>query len=99
MFKRKNLNESDEEKEEEISKSKFKKNIDEERNIIKLSKNSKNKGKEDNNLFFGKKSNDPQELIQFLKDENQKLKNGNLEKDKIIQKLTKENSDLKKIFL
>ena len=49
-------------------------------------------------LLFDKKNNDNKENIISLKGEIQKLKTDNLEKDKIIEKLTNENNNMKKYF-
>ena len=111
MNKRKSLNsnDSDEEKEEkEISKVK-KSSIKDDKYTIKLSKNIKKNEQEGGEniseqsnssfkLFFDKKNNDNKDDIKSLKGEIQKLKTDNLEKDKIIEKLTNENNNMKKYF-
>ena len=84
-------NDSEQEKEEEEeSKGRFKKKINEQSNIIKL---SKKKNPEKNNFI-----NNPDEIIESLNDEVQKLKKIISEKEKAMQELKKEISDNKKQF-
>ena len=84
-------NDSEQEKEEEEeSKGRFKKKINEQSNIIKL---SKKKNPEKNNFI-----NNPDEIIESLNDEVQKLKKIISEKEKSMQELKKEISDNKKQF-
>ena len=110
MSKRKfsNSNDSDEEKEEKENSKLKKSGIKDDSYSIKLSKKDKNNEKEEGeniseksnpfSLFFNKKNNENQEDVKSLKDEIQKLKNDNKEKDKVIEKLTNELSDIKKNF-
>ena len=84
-------NDSEQEKEEEEeSKGRFKKKINDQSNIIKL---SKKKNPEKNNFI-----NNPDEIIESLNDEVQKLKKIISEKEKAMQELKKEISDNKKQF-
>ena len=84
-------NDSEQEKEEEEeSKGRFKKKINEQSNIIKL---SKKKNPEKNNFI-----NNPDEIIESLNDEVQKLKKIISEKEKAMKELKKEISDNKKQF-
>ena len=85
-------NDSEQEKEEELedSKSRFKKSINDRTNIIKL---SKKKIPEKPNFI-----NNPDEIIESLNDEVQKLKKTISEKEKAMQELKKEISDNKKQF-
>jgi len=111
MKKRKSLNsnDSDEEKEEKENSKVKKSSIKDDKYTIKLSKNiqknepegGENISEQSNSsfkLFFNKKNNDNKEDIISLKGEIQKLKTDNLEKDKIIEKLTNENNNMKKYF-
>ena len=111
MNKRKSLNsnDSDEEKEEKENSKVKKSSIKDDKYTIKLSKNiqknepegGENISEQSNSsfkLFFDKKNNDNKDDIKSLKGEIQKLKTDNLEKDKIIEKLTNENNNMKKYF-
>ena len=111
MNKRKSLNsnDSDEEKEEKENSKVKKSSIKDDKYTIKLSKNIKKNEQEGGEniseqsnssfkLFFDKKNNDNKDDIKSLKGEIQKLKTDNLEKDKIIEKLTNENNNMKKYF-
>ncbi len=111
MNKRKSLNsnDSDEEKEEKENSKVKKSSIKDDKYTIKLSKNIKknepeggeNISEQSNSSFkllFDKKNNDNKEDIICLKGEIKKLKTDNLEKDKIIEKLTNENNNMKKYF-
>ena len=111
MNKRKSLNsnDSDEEMEEKENSKVKKSSIKDDKYTIKLSKNIKKNEQEGGEniseqsnssfkLLFDKKSNDNKENIISLKGEIQKLKTDNLEKDKIIEKLTNENNNMKKYF-
>jgi len=111
MNKRKSLNsnDSDEEKEEKENSKVKKSSIKDDKYTIKLSKNIKkneqgggeNISEQSNSTFkllFDKNNNDNKEDIISLKSEIQKLKTDNLEKDKIIEKLTNENNNMKKYF-
>ena len=111
MNKRRSLNsnDSDEEKEEKENSKVKKSSIKDDKYTIKLSKNIKKNEQEGGEniseqsnssfkLFFDKKNNDNKDDIKSLKGEIQKLKTDNLEKDKIIEKLTNENNNMKKYF-
>ena len=111
MNKRKSLNsnDSDEEKEEKENSKVKKSSIKDDKYTIKLSKNIKKNEQEGGEniseqsnssfkLFFDKKNNDNKDDVKSLKGEIQKLKTDNLEKDKIIEKLTNENNNMKKYF-